>query len=120
MVEHHIKDKNKNKNDVDYTLIPQYVSLLEEWDEFLVSDDPKVMKLRRSVSIFCEKIVDYKEIDVGVRARAAKFLLSEPDVEPDVEVAAPAVARQLVPWRDPDNDQNAIPENEEWAPLEDD
>ena len=134
-VEHQI---NKNKSDVDYKLVPQYIALLEEWDEFLVNDNPRVMKLRKAVSSFCEKITNYKKIDVGIRARAAKFLVSEPEpvvevVPPVVEVVPPVVveARPLVPWEDPqdnpENAWNAIPEDmreeargdlREWVPEE--
>jgi hypothetical protein len=124
---HNNRDANDGEGSigVSHKSIPQYLALLEEWDEFLVNDEPRVMKLRRAVSIFCEKIVNSKDVDVGFRARAAKFLVSEPVAvhEPPAVVVE---ARPLVPWEDPQ--WNAIPEDMrgearqdllEWVPEED-
>jgi len=62
---------------------PQFIALLEECDdELMTSVDPDIKKLRVAISTFCEKIVSSKSIDVGVRARAGKFIMSMPDHEP--------------------------------------
>ena len=117
---------------VSHKRIPQYLSLLEEWDEFFVNEEPGAMKLRRAISTMCEKIATSKDVDAGFRARAAKFLLSEPVVVPEPAVPEPPAAvveaRPLVPWEDPqENEWNAIPEDMreearrdllEWAPEE--
>lgn len=121
-----LKSEGEGSIGVSRKSIPQYLALLEEWDEFLVNKEPRAMKVRRAVSAFCEKIANSKDVDVGFRARAAKFLISEP--EPVVEAA-----RVLVPWEaprdDPENAWNAIPEDMreeaqrdllEWAPEEGD
>ena len=123
-----LKSEGEGSIGVSHKSIPQYLALLEEWDEFLVNKEPRAMKVRRAVSAFCEKIANSKDVDVGFRARAAKFLVSEPVVVPE-----PPAPRQLVPWEDlrdnQENEWNAIPEDMrdeamrdllEWVPEGDD
>lgn len=89
---------------ISMKVAPQFVSMIEECaDDLMVSVDPVMAKLRVGISTFCEKIVSCKSIDVGVRARASKFLVSIPDVD-------------VVPrWNDvvaeeEDEEDNAVPE----------
>jgi hypothetical protein len=76
--DNNVADDAKCTIGISHKRIPQYLAILEECDELLYNEEPRVMKLRKAISIFCEKIVISKDVDVGFRARAAKFLICTP------------------------------------------